>query len=153
MPQRSSRTTDPTSAPYAWEDHVERDGERVAENDLDACLQEGCRTQADYDMCVAEVEVRKRRAAAGKLHPPDELKPVRTEPLLWEVRWDFDGRLLRLYHAEPRKAPKTLLALLYHWKRDQGTPTEIDDAQEAEMVRAGDRYRRSDLHPGPGESD
>lgn len=153
---RVPRTANPAGAPYTWQDHVEGDGERVTENELDACLQAGCRTQADYDICIEQVAARKRRAAAGKLHPPDdeEATPVRIEPLLWEIRWDFGGRLLRLYHAEPRVAPRALLALVYHWKRTTGmTQPAIDAEQEDQMLEAGRRYRRSSFHPGDGESD
>src|SRR5665648_952291 len=50
--RRVSRTARPAGAPYSWHDHVEPDGERVAENELDACLQTGCTTQSDYDMCI-----------------------------------------------------------------------------------------------------
>lgn len=150
---RASRTSQAAGAPFVWQDYVEPGGERLAENELDECLQRGCRTQADYDMCVEEVAARKRRASAGRLQPPHAATPVRIVPLLWEIRWDFDGRLLRLYHAEPRRAPQVLLALLYHWKDTSGSQAAIDAAQDAEMLRAGDRYARSGLHPGDGVSD
>jgi len=151
--RRVSRTARPAGAPYSWHDHVEPDGERVAENELDACLQTGCTTQSDYDMCIEEVAARKRRAVAGQLGPPEDATPVRTQPLLWEIRWDFQGRPLRLYHAEPRRAPAMLLALLCHWKRTSGRTAQIEAAQDGQMSEAAARYGRSAFHPGRGESD
>ena len=120
------------------------------------CLQTGCDTQAEYDVRCGEIEVRKDRAAAGRLTPPDadEADPVRSQPLLWEIRWQFGQRQLRMYHAEPRKRPELLLALKYHWKTTSlATQDLIDAAQDAEMADAASRYVASPLHPGPGLDD
>lgn len=154
--RRISRTARVEGAPYVWEDFVARDGERVVENELDRCLMTGCETQTEYDVRCAEVEARKIRAAAGRLLPPDAdaALPVRSQPLLWEIRWTFGRRQLRMYHAEPRKRPELLLALKYHWKQTElATQDLIDAAQDAEMADAADRYQASPLHPGPGLDD
>ncbi|WP_024286603.1 hypothetical protein [Cellulomonas sp. KRMCY2] len=146
-----SRTTQPAGAPYEWHDYVASDRARVAENELDACLQNTCVNQADYDLCVEGVDARKRRAAAGRLAPSSEVTPVMSQPVLWEIKWDFSDRQLRLYHAEPQQDPRALLALMYHWKDTSGrTPSEVNTAQNAQMAEAAERYRRSPLHPVDG---
>ena len=154
--RRISRTARAEGAPYTWENFVARDGERVVENELDACLQSGCRTQTEYDMRWAEVEARMRRAAAGNLHAADadEATPVRKQPYLWEIRWNFSARPFRLYHAEPSKQPRLLLALKYHWK-DTSFPTrdQVLDEQDRQMAEAARRYQSSPLHPGEGLDD
>ena len=155
---RISRTARPEGAPYVWHELVLRDGERVVENELDECLQLGCKTQSDYDLCAEQVEARKRRAAQGRLVPveraEEEATEVRSQPLLWEIRWDFSGRLLRLYHAEPRREPAMLLAAKYHWKDTSGpSQAAIDAAQDTEMAEAARRYCDSSFHPGPGSID
>lgn len=145
--RRISRTVNPTGAPYRWVDFVDPYRGRVVENELDACLQDRCKTQSEYDLCIEEVEARKVRAAGGLLGGPGEPSPdpVRTQPSLWEIKWSFSGdRELRLYHAEPVGTPDLLLALKYHWKRFGGMTTEaVLAAQNIEMAEAAQRFRHS----------
>lgn len=144
---RNSRTTDPGGAPYRWEHHQEAGRGRVVENELDCCLQDGCKTQADYDVARAEVEALIERAEAGGLGVPNQPgpDPVVTQPALWELRWAFPGgRQLRSYHAEPVAEGELLLGLKFHWKRTAGLSAgEVKAAQNAEINDAAARFARS----------
>lgn len=148
MPKKS-RAAEPKEAPYRWELHADRTG-RVVENELDDCLQSGCRTQSEFEMFSAQVQARLERAEAGGLGVPGipGPDPVVTQPALWEIRWSFGSkRELRLYHAEPVLHPDVLLALKYHWKQIQGlSGSQIADAQDAEMADAAQRFQASPYH-------
>ncbi len=144
-----SRTENPEGAPYQWERYVSASGVRVVENELDECLQTGCRSQFDYDLCHSEIEVRLQRAAAGQLGVAgvEPAQPVRSQPELWEIRWAFDSRQLRLYHAEPASHPQVLLELKYHWKVWQGlAASDIEARQNQQMSEAAQRYRLSRVY-------
>ena len=144
---RKSRTTAPDGAPYRWVDHQEAGRGRVVENELEECLQSGCKTQADYDMARGEIEALIERAEAGGLGVPDwpGPDPVATQPSLWELRWTFPGgRKLRSYHAEPVTSVDLLLALKFHWKRTATlSPAQIQAEQNQQMSEAAARFSRS----------
>lgn len=144
---RNSRTTDPGGAPYHWEHHQEAGRGRVVENELEECLQSGCKTQADYEMARAEIEALIERAEAGGLGVPDwpGPDPVATQPSLWELRWKLPGgRKLRSYHAEPVATVGLLLGLKFHWKRTVGlSVAEIKAVQNSEISDAAARFTRS----------
>lgn len=152
---RTSRTTDPSGAPYRWEDYAAPGLGRVVENELDECLQGGCKTQFEYDLFRGEIEARLERAAAGKLgiHDAPAPDPVSTQPALWEVKWSFDDeRQLRLYHAEPLQVVDLLFAVKYHWKQFNGmTAPQVEAAQNDAMRQGGDRFRASPLHGAADE--
>jgi hypothetical protein len=116
--------------------------ERVVENELDQALELGSSNQYECTMRRGEVEARLLRAAAGELDRPVELCPIRDQPELWEIRWQFEARPFRLYYAEPENEPETLLALRFHWKKINGSAPEIDLAQDAEIDLAAQRYSR-----------
>ncbi|MHB1010013.1 MAG: hypothetical protein ACYC1E_12410 [Propionibacteriaceae bacterium] len=120
---------------------------RVVENELDACLQERCRTQSEYDLFQGQIQARLERACQGDLGIFDEPgpDPVVTQPSLWESRWNFGARRqLRLYHAEPQSVPDLLYGLKWHWKDFAGlTLAEKEQRQNAEMGEAAVRFRRS----------
>lgn len=136
-----SRCTIPCGGlPYIWEDYREGNN-RVVENELDELLETTCQSQSQLELWAAEVDTLRERASYGVLqvrHPRDypEIKPIRADPTLFELRWNFDGNHLRLYHAEPTNYAMLLLGLLYHWKSLDGTPDEITAAQEAKINQA-----------------
>src|SRR5690606_18989335 len=90
----------------------------------------------------------RERAAAGELNPPEELKPIRCRPEVWEIRWSFDERQFRLYHAEPNPHPALLLGLRYHWKQTTDAngndlpQVDVDALQDAHIEAAADRFTR-----------
>jgi len=128
---------------------------RVVENELDDCLQERCRTQAEYDRFMSRVDARLERASQGGLGVFDEPapEPVVTQPSLWEVRWSFgSSRELRLYHAEPGMVLDLLFALKYHWKDYKGlSQADKELRQNSEMAEAAERFRRSSYYTAPDE--
>lgn len=105
----------------AWVFYCEATNSRMISNELDAALMQSA-TVTEETMRLAEVKARLKRAAAGRLTPRDEIKPVHLNPDLWEIVWDFGGlSQLRMYHAEP--GSHSLLALRLHWKRSsRATP-------------------------------
>ena len=86
-----------------------------------------------------------RRAAAGKLrHGKEdaaELKPVRRNPVLWEIVWKIKKQgEYRLYHSEQSSEP-LLVGLRFHRKDTSGFDADtIKNLQNAEMDEAGTRY-------------
>lgn len=145
--QRLSRCTTPSASPYVWEDF--QDGvERVVENELEDLMQEGCATEYEFTRRMGRIHAVRERAAAGELDPPDELKPIRDRPEVWEIRWYFDERPFRLYHAEPNPHPSILLGLRYHWKQTEDSngnglsSAEIDRLQDVHIDIASDRFTR-----------
>lgn len=91
-----------------------------------------------------------RRAMQGKLQPVDEVKYIeRSGPdaPLYEIRWD-DVKVVerrrvgppalltscvRLYHAEPLRLPRSVVALHGHEKLTSGSKVEIRDHQNREI--------------------
>jgi hypothetical protein len=139
-----SRCTIPSPQPYVWE-HYRAGVNRVAENELEAALEDGCQTQTEYDFRLAEVDALRDRASRGELEVKSrdedpEIVPVMSYPTLWELRWDFGGRPFRQYHAEPITRPDVLLALLSHWKSVTGAADQIRAAQQAKMSEAARRF-------------
>ena len=144
---RVSRTARPEGAPYAWIPY--RAGrERVFDNELDACLQERCPTQVEYDGAWGDIEALIDLAERGRLHLPyaSDATPVRLDPDLWEIRWSrprSEDRL-RIYHGEPAAHPEMIVGLKAHWKwwAERSTAAEVDSAQDAQMREAADRFTR-----------
>ena len=136
----TSRCARRRSDPLRWVEYREPPL-RLVENELDDALQASA-TQLEYDARYEEVQARLARAAAGELCSPAELLPIRTNPEVWELRWDFSGQLLRLYFAEPGRFPSLLVSLRYHWKWIEGSYREIEAAQDVEIGIAVSRYGR-----------
>lgn len=90
---------------------------------------------------MGDVLGRMKAARKGELADGAEVVPVQTQPVLWEVRWQFgkDGEY-RLYHAEPGGKPD-FVALRFHRKDTSSEdPKTIEDLQNAEMAIAASRY-------------
>jgi len=88
----------------------------------------------------AEFNDTMRLAAMGELNRGDfvDVAKVFVAPELWELRWDTDGVLYRLYHAEPPRNNDVLAALRFHTKGPE--MFDDSDAQRAEMLIAAARY-------------
>lgn len=134
----------PEGAPiFTWRDHI--DGNR-------ACVQE-------YDDFVAKLppvpraaakanlKVLMNRAAQGRLWQADddstEIKPVRKDPELYELRWKILTIHARMYHAEPEVAPAELWALNRHLKgaySEGGSEWHSQAHQQAEIDHSAARY-------------
>jgi len=87
-------------------------------------------------------------AAIGELRlgleDGEVLEPIRRNPELWEIKWKYGkGKTkaeYRLYHAEPGRTPP-LVGLRFHQKETTGSSADIEDAQNAEIDKAGKRFR------------
>lgn len=102
---------------------------------------------------AAKFRDRLRRAAAGRLRPVDEVKPLRGGRRLFEIRWQdiavtevHDGQAshhttnARLIHAEPAELGVALLGLVVH-EKPQTVESKVEqdahiDAAQNILVRA-----------------
>lgn len=101
----------------------------------------------------AHFKKRLERAAKGKLYPPEELKSLRGNDVLFEIRWS-QGEItvnevnrvgipveVRLIHAQPEKLGRCILGLHVHEKVIiEGDPAATKAAQDAEIDIAERRF-------------
>lgn len=144
----ASACCQPRMFPLRWLAYGERHSQ-VVDGEIDAAFSEAP-TQKLLTAWYGDFEDVLARAARGELVDGDgddrpEIKPVRLDPLIWELRWSFRGRPLRLYFAQIGQPVSGLLALRVHWKSLDGTQDHIDAAQEQEMTIASNRLRKADL--------
>ena len=97
----------------------------------------------------AHFKKRLERAAKGKLYPPEELKSLRGDDVLFEIRWS-QGEIsvnevnrvgipveVRLIHAQPEQLDRCILGLHAHEKVIiKGDPAATKAAQDAEIDKA-----------------
>ncbi|MBB1516005.1 hypothetical protein H5398_08500 [Tessaracoccus sp. MC1679] len=103
-------------------------------------------TSSEIQMRYAEFKAILRRASAGTLRG-DEWKPVSRDPLLWELRWSWDGSHLRGYFHEPPLEPdSTILAKVHEKQIVQGDDRATKQHQNAAIDTAGTRIRRCQTH-------
>jgi hypothetical protein len=133
-----------------------RDFDVVLEK-FQAVIEAPNRITHDYVWIMAKAEIKQvlKQAAAGKLQPPDQLKPVDVSnpPPLYEIRWQSitvrtrmeDGRvederlLIRMYHSEPHEAPTHFIGHHIHEKAVDGDSKEIRQWQDTE-IKVAVRY-------------
>src|SRR5690554_5712468 len=97
--------------------------------------------QLEREMKLAQFVTIMKMAARGDLHPDSaDIGPIRRNPTLFELRWDFGRALYRLVHAEPAHMPNHLIGLRFHLKSLEGSDQEIRDAQDQEVSLAKVRY-------------
>lgn len=87
-----------------------------------------------------EIFFRLSLAAKGQLTPPKQVAPVDQNTEIWEIRWEAEGRHLRMYHGEPPSIPDYIIPLRFHRKSTSGTKAEIWTKQTIEMRIASFRY-------------
>jgi len=94
----------------------------------------------------AHFKKRLQRAAKGKLYPPEELKSLRGDDVLFEIRWS-QGEIsvnevnrvgipveVRLIHAQPERLGRCILGLHAHEKVIiEGDSAATKAAQDAEI--------------------
>lgn len=98
------------------------------------------------ELVDAEVETRREMAAKGQV--TEELKkfliPVRTQPGLFEIKWNTRAAgkniHIRQYHGEPETIPQLLVASHIHLKDVSGHRDEITKKQNEEMNFAQERF-------------
>jgi len=101
----------------------------------------------------AHFKKRLQRAAKGKLYPPEELKSLRGDDVLFEIRWS-QGEIsvnevnrvgipveVRLIHAQPERLGRCILGLHAHEKVIiEGDSAATKAAQDAEIDIAERRF-------------
>lgn len=81
-------------------------------------------------------------AASGELAFGEALAPIHRDPDLYELRWNFDGTLVRQYHAEPPEHLELLVKLHLHLKIVDGITQElVSELQNEQISYALMRYR------------
>lgn len=98
-------------------------------------------TQLDV---VASLESLSTKAANGELVVGEEqIKPIVSDPAMYELRWTLLSKLVRQYHAEPEKHPELLVKLHIHIKADVTRQIARERSQQEEIETAIDRYHRA----------
>jgi hypothetical protein len=102
------------------------------------------RSLQERAMIQAEVGRLMRAAREGRLKPYLELKHIRRNRLIYELRLSFGGdgyvplQLWRLYFAWHSNRGPLRLALKFGWKPADSTGTAVQDTH---IDEAGNRYR------------
>jgi|SRR5699024_6282638 len=132
---RRSRCSDKESGPYRWFDYVDEEHPSVIH--LEEWLQSlPFFAQSDERGKIDAVMDKARQGElwdSGDAKSP--LRPITSDPELFELRHMALTKPLRLYHAEPSKHPDLLLLLHRHIKKDV-------PPQQEEIDFAVERYRR-----------
>lgn len=136
MRDSDSRCTKPNDPPLEWR-FARIPGESTVKEEIHACL--AALTEADRQLHLAAVLATMRAAAAGTLWPRTGVRCVSQEPI-FELRWNEDGRLWRLYEGEPRTEPNLLVALRFHEKRIDDDDRLTRSLQDDEIALAERRY-------------
>lgn len=99
--------------------------------------------EGDLELAIGRIHALRELAANGELPDDDgRLKPIRTDPDIYELRWFEYGEHLRQYHAEPPEFPDHLVILHMHIKHLSPTSDEVtDDLQQQEINWAVMRYK------------
>ncbi len=135
-----SRTTVPRATPLEW--LFAKTDDYAVEDEVAEVLKN--LMPVEYELKREEFFDVLDRARMGKLTEGELLRPVRLDPVVWELRLGYSGGLYRLYFAEPESDTEILVALRFHEKSLDGTDDEIDAAQELEMDEAIDRLAKGE---------
>jgi len=128
-----SRCCDPSLAPLSWRDYVDLFNPSVIS------LEKWLGTLASFPRNIEQGEIDDLMEAAegGMLEDSGdhrtEIKPIRRNPDIFELRRTALSKRLRFYHGEPKELPRHLVKLHRHIKIDEAT-------QEVEILFAAERY-------------
>jgi hypothetical protein len=136
---RVSRCTQPQSVPLDWLLARDRPGEHpfvIAEM---SSTFEG-RPAVDKQLLFAALNDRMLQASNGLLEFPADVDESRQDPVVWELRWEVDDMLCRLYFGEPAHDLTLLVALLFHHKGERGRKVMSSSEQTQLHKQAAKRY-------------
>lgn len=136
MRDSDSRCTKPRELPLDWR-FARIPGESTAKEEIHDCLAD--LTETDRQLHLAAVRGTMRAAAAGTLWPRTGVRCVSHEPV-FELRWNENGRLWRLYEGEPQAEPNLLVALRFHEKQIDHDARLTRSLQDDEIGVAERRY-------------
>ncbi|WP_181137587.1 hypothetical protein [Rathayibacter sp. AY1D1] len=129
-----SRCCQPDGAPYRWLDAQNPNDPAIAQ--LEAWLATLGAFARDHEL--GEIDDLFEAAALGKLWDSGDettpLKPIRTDPDVYELRRKALSKHLRFYHGEPPRYAQILVKLHRHIKVD-------DESQQVEIDKAVAIYR------------
>lgn len=131
---RISRCSIPAGGPYTWLDSVDTSHESVQR--FDAWL----KSLPPFTRDIEEGEIEELFEAAGNgelrqsADADTPLKPISTDPDIYELRKRSLSEALRFYHGEPERYPSHLVKLHRHIKSDH-------PPQQDEIDHAVGRYR------------
>lgn len=132
-PASESRCCQPTGRPYRWHDFVDPSNDSVRE--LDEWLENLPPFAREHEL--GELEDLFEAAGRGELEDTGDemtpIKPIRTDPDIYELRRTALSKKLRFYHGEPLKYPDLLVKLHRHIKVDK-------IRQDVEIAFAASRY-------------
>lgn len=126
---RDSRCCQPTESEYVW--LWEHDRSHPAVIDFEEWFDSLSNFERDNQWGI--IDDLFEAAARGELIDPGDattqIKPIRTNPDIYELRRKALSKALRFYHAEPEKLPDNLVGLHRHIKTgDSSQQDEIDHA-------------------------
>ena len=134
-----SRCTVPREDPLEWVDRS--DPADQAEVELVAwimSLSPFARTPV-----LGAIAALRELAAAGEIAPlpgqyshENDLKPIRDQPEVFELRWKQLNKMIRQYHAEPAAQTDYLFKLHAHIKTPAQTRPETKKLQDVEIEKA-----------------
>jgi len=100
------------------------------------------RTEVDKHLLFAAFRDKMSEASKGSLKFPVDVDESRQDPLVWELRWEVDRRIYRLYFGEPANDLTLLVALLFHYKGERGRKVLSSNDQTHLHKRAAMRYHK-----------
>lgn len=125
-----SRCCIPVPVARRWQDYLDYSNQSVIA--LDAWIQSLHPFSQAHEL--GEIDDLLEAAALGELEDTGDartpIKPIRTDPDVYELRRKALSKQLRFYHAEPAEMPDGLLALHKHMKNGVVQQDEIDFAVE-----------------------
>lgn len=124
-----SRCCQTSGAPYSWRDYVDPSHRSVEE------LNGWLNTLAPFARAIEEGQIDDLfdAAASGELLDSADgrtpIKPIWSDPEIYELRYKSLNKPLRFYHGEPSSLPNELVALHRHIKSGgRSQQAEIEDA-------------------------
>jgi hypothetical protein len=132
---------------HVWHGYKERDGSPVYLLELAEALKHWIEedprsseiTREILTMRRSEYNQLIRRAEAGQVEY--EWNSAGDDPVVWELKLDYDGLLYRFYFAEPARLPGRMIGLKPHVKEILEGETATNDTQTAFIQEATTRYR------------
>jgi hypothetical protein len=98
------------------------------------------RTDVDKQLLLAALRDKMLQASNGLLEFPADVDESKQDPVVWELRWEIEGMLYRLYFGEPAHDLSLLVALLFHYKGERGRKVMSSSEQTQLHKHAVKRY-------------
>lgn len=131
---------------HTWHEYREKDGTQSYLLELAAALRYWVQEDGRASEITTEILSMRRseynrlikRAEAGLIE--DEWNPAGNDPVVWEIKLDYDRLLYRFYFAEPGRLPGRMIGLMPHVKEILEDKAATNDAQTECIRNATGRY-------------